>query len=157
MRLFFEHESGQMGQARLDLTDLGKDAFAAEGAFLNRDGKWSLSIYVRRRGLDDLLADVSVPVPSPEVAQKFNRSPWLNPVPRLPAGVLVGGLLIALSLVPLLWRRQLSRASRPLYMVLAMGALLFFMSGALLGFVAFSQMNDPAAPSASRLPPICTF
>ena len=157
VRLFFEHESGQMGQARLDLTDLGEDAFAAEGAFLNRDGEWSLSIYVRRRGLDDLLADVSVPVPSPEVAQKFNRSPWLNPVPRLPAGVLVGGLLFALSLVPLLWRRQLSRASRPLYMVLAMGALLFFISGALLGFVAFSQMNDPAAPSASRLPPICTF
>ena len=156
VRLLFEHESGQMGQARLDLTELGEDAFGAEGAFLNRDGEWNVSIYVRRRGLDDVLAEISVSVPSPEAVQRLNRSPWLNPIPRLPAGVLVGGLLIALSLVPLLWRRALLRASRPLYMVLVMGALFFFLSGALLGLVAFSQLSEPAAPPASQRPPIHT-
>lgn len=151
VRLFFEHESGQMGQARLDLAHLGEDAFAAEGAFLNRDGEWNVSVYVRRRGLDDVLAEISVPVPEPEAAQKLNRSPWLNPIPRLPAGMLAGGLLIILSLVPLLWRRPLLRASRPLYIVLAMGALFFFLSGALLALVAFSQMNEPVAPPAALL------
>lgn len=143
-----------MGQARLDLADLGEDAFGAEGAFLNRDGEWNLSVYVRRRGMNDVLAEISVPVPSPESVRLVTRSPWRNPIPRLPAQTLVGALLIALSLVPLLWRRPLLRASRPLYNVLAMAALLFFLSGALLGLSAFSQLNDRALPAALRHPSI---
>lgn len=137
VRLLFSHESGQMGQARLDLVDLGEDAFAAEGAFLNRDGEWNLSVYVRRRGMNDALAEISVPVPSQETVQLLTRSPWRNPIPRLPAETLVGSLLIALSLVPFLWRRRLLRASRPLYTVLTMGALFFLLSGALLALSSF--------------------
>ena len=86
--------------------------------------------------MDDALTEIAVPVPSAETVQQISRSPWRNPVPRLPAETLVGGLLIALSLVPLLWRRQLLDASRPLYIVLAMGALFFFLSGALLALTA---------------------
>ena len=136
VRLFFEHESGEMGQSRLDLAGLGEDAFASEGAFLNRDGEWNLSVYVRRRGMDDAMAEIAVPVPSAENIQQIARSPWRNPVPRLPAETVVGGLLIALSLVPLLWRRSLLHASRPLYIVLAMAALFFLLSGALLALTA---------------------
>ena len=152
VRLFFTHESGQMGQARLDLADLGEDAFGAEGAFLNRDGEWNLSVYVRRRGMNDVLAEISVPVPSEETAQLITRSPWRNPIPRLPAAMLVGALLIALALVPYLWRRPLLHVSRPLYFVLAMGALVFFLSGALLALSAFSQLNAPASPPTSIIP-----
>ena len=140
VRLFFSHESGEMGQARLDLADLGEDTFAAEGAFLNRDGEWNLSVYVRRRGMNDVLAEIAVPVPSAESVQQISRSPWRNPVPRLPAETLVGALLIALSAVPLLWRRQLLRASRPLYIVLAMGALFFLLSGGLLALTALTPV-----------------
>ncbi len=154
VRLFFDHESGQMGQSRLDLEALGDDAFAAEGAFLNRDGDWSVSVYVRRRGLDDLLAEVTVPVPPAETAGIASRSPWLNPVPRLPAGVLVGGLLVALSPIPFFWRRQLLRASRPFFFVLVMGALLFFLGGALLGLLSYAQMNDKLPSPASQRPPV---
>ena len=136
VRLFFSHESGDMGQARLDLVDLGEDAFAAEGAFLNRDGQWNLSVYVRRRGMNDALAEIAVPVPSAQTVQQISRSPWRNPVPRLPAETVVGALLIALSLVPLLWRRPLLRASRPLYIVLAMASLFFLLSGTLLALTA---------------------
>ncbi|MDE0196719.1 MAG: copper resistance protein CopC [Caldilineaceae bacterium] len=136
VRLFFSHESGEMGQARLDLAGLGEDAFAAEGAFLNRDGQWNLSVYVRRRGMDDALVEIAVPVPSAETVQQVSRSPWRNPVPRLPAETVAGGLLIALSLVPLLWRRQLLRASRPLYIVLAMAGLFFLIGGGLLALTA---------------------
>ena len=136
VRLFFSHESGDMGQARLDLTDLGEDAFAAEGAFLNRDGEWNLSVYVRRRGMNDVLAEIAVPVPSNETVQQISRSPWRNPVPRLPAESVVGALLIVLSSVPLLWRRSLLRASRPLFLVLAMGAFFFLLSGVLLTLTA---------------------
>ena len=136
VRLFFAHESGEMGQARLDLADLGEDAFAAEGAFLNRDGEWNLSVYVRRRGMNDVLVEIAVPVPSAETVEQISRSPWHNPVPRLPAETLVGALLIALSCVPLLWRRSLLRASRPLSLVLFMAALFFLLSGALLALTA---------------------
>ena len=136
VRLFFSHESGEMGQARLDLAGLGEDAFAAEGAFLNRDGEWNLSVYVRRRGMDDAIAEITVPVPSAEIVQHISRSPWRNPVPRLPAETVVGALLVALSLVPFLWRRPLLRASRPLYIVLAMAALFFLLSGTLLALTA---------------------
>ncbi len=136
VRLFFAHESGEMGQARLDLADLGEDAFAAEGAFLNRDGDWDLSVYVRRRGMNDVLAEIAVPVPSAETVRQISRSPWHNPVPRLPVETLVGALLIALSSVPLLWRRSLLRASRPLSLILFMAALFFLLSGALLALTA---------------------
>ena len=139
VRLFFSHESGEMGQALLDLADLGEDAFAAEGAFLNRDGEWNLSVYVRRRGMNDALAEIAVPVPSAETVQQTSRSPWRNPVPRLPAETVAGGLLVALSLVPLLWRRQLLSASRPLYIVLAMAALFFLLSGAFLALTGCSR------------------
>ena len=136
VRLFFSHESGEMGEARLDMAGLGEDAFASEGAFLNRDGEWNVSVYVRRRGMNDALAEIAVPVPSAETIQQISRSPWRNPVPRLPAETVVGALLVALSLVPLLWRRPLLRASRPLYIVLAMAALFFFLSGGLLALTA---------------------
>ena len=136
VRLFFSHQTEEMGQARLDLAGLGEDTFAAEGAFLNRDGDWNLSVYVRRRGMDDVLAETVVPVPSAESVQQFSRSPWRNPVPRLPAETLVGALLIALSTVPLLWRRQLLRTSRPLFIVLAMAAFFFLLSGGLLALTA---------------------
>ncbi|MDE0080092.1 MAG: copper resistance protein CopC [Caldilineaceae bacterium] len=136
VRLFFSHESGEMGQSRLDLAALGENAFAAEGAFLNRDGQWNLSVYVRRRAMNDALAEIAVPVPSTESVQQISRSPWRNPVPRLPAETVVGALLIALSLVPLLWRRPLLRASRPLYIVLAMAALFFLLSGGLLALTS---------------------
>ena len=136
VRLFFVHESGETGQARLDLAGLGEDAFAAEGAFLNRDGDWNLSVYVRRRGMNDVLAEIAVPVPSAETEQQISRSPWHNPVPRLPAQTLVGALLIVLSSVPLLWRRSLLRASRPLSLVLFMAAFFFLLSGALLALTA---------------------
>ncbi len=136
VRLFFVHESGETGQARLDLAGLGEDAFAAEGAFLNRDGDWNLSVYVRRRGMNDVLAEIAVPVPSAENVQQISRSPWHNPVPRLPAQALVGALLVVLSSVPLLWRRSLLRASRPLSLVLFMAAFFFLLSGALLALTA---------------------
>lgn len=136
VRLFFSHESGDTGQARLDLTDMGEDAFAAEGAFLNRDGNWNLSVYVRRRGMNDVLAEIAVPVPSNETVQQISRSPWRNPVPRLPAESVVGALLIALSSVPLLWRRSLLRASRPLSLILFVAALFFLFSGVLLALTS---------------------
>jgi hypothetical protein len=74
---------------------------------LNRPGHWNISVYVRRRGLDDVIAEAgALTLPSP--AQ--NAAPFQNPVPTIPAGVLVGGILALLGLETFQWRKTLQQA-----------------------------------------------
>lgn len=103
VRLNFTHQTAALGQATLDLTAQGGDFFAGAGAYQNRAGPWDLSIYVRRRGMDDLFTTFTVDVPPPVVSAP--RDPWQNPIAALPAGVVAGGMVGALLLLPLIWRR----------------------------------------------------
>jgi copper transport protein len=103
VRLFFVHEEAELGQASLDLTPLGGDLFAGEGAYQNRSGPWGVSIYVRRRGLDDALVETTVTMPEPLVSPV--RGAWQNPIPAWPPDAPVTGLVIALSIGVLIWRR----------------------------------------------------
>ncbi len=64
VRLQFAHQTADLGQASLDLTAQGADSFRGEGAYLNRAGPWDVAVYVRRRGMDDLLVTTTVDVPS---------------------------------------------------------------------------------------------
>lgn len=100
VRLTFTHQIAALGQASLDLVAQGGDFFAASGAYQNRAGPWDLAIYVRRRGLDDLLTTTTVDVPPPVATV---RDPWQNPIATLSTGVVVGGIGVALLLLPLLW------------------------------------------------------
>lgn len=106
VRLLFNYRQEQLGQSRADLVALGQDTFAAEGAYLNAAGQWSLSIYVRRRGSDDALTEVNLEVP-PLPVSAAGPNPWGNPVSTLPAGMLIAGALVALGLIPWLWRQPL--------------------------------------------------
>jgi copper transport protein len=106
VRLLFDYREQQLGQARADLEPLGQDTFAAEGAYINQAGLWDLSIYVRRRGLDDTLAEVSVEVPPP-TGRVAGISPWENPIPVLPEGMVIAVVLVALGLIPWLWHQPL--------------------------------------------------
>ena len=106
VRLFFEHSEREMGRASVDLEPLGQDTFSAEGAFLSQSGPWDLSVYVRRRGIDDLLSEVQV-----GVAQGANSQARVsaigNPIPQLAPQAIFGGLLVVIGSVPILWRKQL--------------------------------------------------
>ena len=85
VRLTLVHQSGELGQSTLELAPQGGDLFSATGAYQNRSGPWDLSLYVRRRGLDDSL--VSTVVTVPEVAVVVTtpiRQTWQNPLPALP-------------------------------------------------------------------------
>jgi copper transport protein len=106
VRLNFTHQTAALGQSSLDLTPQGGDFFAASGAYQNRAGPWALALYVRRRGLDDLLATTTVEVPP--LAATAPRNPWQNPIATLPAGVVAGGMVAALLLLPVIgwWRRD---------------------------------------------------
>ncbi len=105
VRISFAHESGELGQASLDLTSQGNGLFRGEGAYLNRAGAWDVSIYVRRRGMDDLLTKTRVEVPAPGAEVAAIRSPWQNPLPAQPAGLLVAGVLTCLLMALLIWRQ----------------------------------------------------
>ncbi|MEZ4728504.1 MAG: copper resistance protein CopC [Caldilineaceae bacterium] len=103
VRLTFTHQTADLGQASLELTSQGGDLFAGAGAYQNRAGPWDVAVYVRRRGLDDLLTTTTVNVPPPVVGAP--RTSWQNPIATLPPGVVIGGVLAALLLLPLVWRR----------------------------------------------------
>jgi putative copper export protein len=80
VRLFFNYQEAQLGQAQADLEPWEGDIFRVEGAYLNQAGLWKLSVYVRRRGMDDILTDISLEVPGlPDPAADAN--PWQNPLP----------------------------------------------------------------------------
>lgn len=102
VRLSFEHQTATLGKSTLDLVAQGGDIFDAAGAYQNQAGPWDVSLYVRRRGVDDLLAATTVTVP-PVVANPA-RKPWQNPVAALPTTVVIMATLIALGLVPVIWR-----------------------------------------------------
>jgi len=101
VRLNFTHQTAALGQSSLDLTPQGGDFFAAAGAYQNRAGPWDLAIYVRRRGLDDLLTTTTVEVSPPVAAAQ--RYPWQNPIATLPASVVVGAVAVVVLLLPLIW------------------------------------------------------
>ncbi len=107
-RLLFVHQTGELGQATLDLTDQGGGLFAAEGAYQNLAGLWDVSVYIRRRGLDDALTQTTVDVTAPSSHVTLAPNVWQNPITTLPAIVVGASLLLALLAVPgvLYWARK---------------------------------------------------
>ena len=61
MQLIFNSRDAELGQATADLKPLGQNVFVLDGAY-NQTGAWDLSIYVRRRGMDDALGQLRLTV-----------------------------------------------------------------------------------------------
>lgn len=102
VRLFFAHQAVEMGQSSLDLVAVGGDLFSGEGAHQNLSGPWSVSVYVRRRGLDDALVETTATMPESVVT--VVDSPWQNPVPAWPPDTPITGLLLTIGVGILIWR-----------------------------------------------------
>ena len=108
VRLLFNYRDAELGQAAADMNPLGQDDFALEGAYLNQAGAWELSIYVRRRGMDDALTSLRLSVPAASIAST-GTDPLQNPIPAIPINGLLAGVMITLGLAPFLWFRWLRR------------------------------------------------
>ena len=106
VRLFFDYQDQALGKSLADLDPLGQDTFGTEGAYLSQAGRWKLQVYVRRRGVDDVLTSLDLNV-GPGAASSTALAPLGHPVPGMPLLVLVGGLVLCIGLVPLLWRKEL--------------------------------------------------
>ena len=112
VRLIFNYRDAELGQATADLKPLGQDVFALDGAYVNQAGAWDLSIYVRRRGVDDALGQLRLTVPASTPAATTTSDPWQAPIPALPTDGLLAVLLVVLGVIPFLWYR-LVRQSQP--------------------------------------------
>lgn len=107
VRLAFTHETAELGQSSLELADQGAGLFSGDGPYQNRAGPWDVAVYVRRRGMDDVLTTTTVDVPAPSGAAVAN--PWQNPIRAVAPGLLPTGVIVAVVLFQLLWfnRKQL--------------------------------------------------
>jgi copper transport protein len=150
-RLLFNYREEQLGQANADLAALGQDTFAVEGAYLNRAGLWDLSIYVRRRGLDDALAEVAITVP-PSTGGGAGSSLWENPIPGLPPGVIVSAFLIALGLPPFIWRRPLRTASARLFLIFRLVGGIMILVGLMMAAVSAPDLLARLNPGGEPVP-----
>ncbi len=160
VRLLLENQAAGIGQARVDLEPLGSGAYAAEGAYLNQAGVWDLSVYVRRRGLDDTLARISVPVAAPSSPE--TGSPWRNPLPGWPPVLVWGIVLAAVGAVPLLWARPLDAfAAAHLPALQLVGGLALFVAFVLVSVglaawpaslsAASGELTNPYPPTEESL------
>lgn len=152
VRLLLEHRERNLGQTSVDLEPLGQDTFAAEGAYLSQPGLWDLSVYVRRRGVDDVLSPIGVEV-NPAPGSQGGLVFWRNPVPGLQPMVLVAGLLIVLGAVPFLWSRYFRGWTIVGFslIVLGVGAMAIGITREARAEVPLSQRTNPVLPNAESV------
>ncbi|MGB5051433.1 MAG: CopD family protein, partial [Caldilineaceae bacterium] len=111
VRLFFNPKQAELGQGRTDLPAQGSDIFEDEGAWVSQPGEWDVTVYVRRRGMDDATASFAVTVPPPPGAVSLG-SLWENPAASLSPSLLAALLLLLAGAIPFLWWRPIRAAHR---------------------------------------------
>jgi copper transport protein len=130
VRLIFNYLDAELGQATADLKPLGQDMFALDGAYVNQAGAWDLSIYVRRRGVDDALGQLRLTVPASTPATMTASDPWQNPISALPTDGLLAVVMITLGVIPFLWYRLARQAWPDLFWIpLVIGGVLIVAGG----------------------------
>jgi mono/diheme cytochrome c family protein/uncharacterized membrane protein len=160
VRLLFEYLDQPLGKSSIDLGPLGQGTFASEGANLSQVGQWAVDVYVRRRGMDDILARYTIDV-LPGQASVAAPSRFGNPVPGMSALVLVGGLVLGAGLVPFLWRREVKVLAGTSYRawlrlgggVVCLGiiALVFGLTTARAAEVPLLERSNPVPATADSL------
>ena len=135
VRLLFNYEDAQVGQANANLTQLRVGSYTLEGVYLNQPGTWTVSVYVRRRGMDDIIADLRVNVPDPaEVIQK--TEPFQSPVKTVPVNGILSGLTIALSAEIFRWRGTIKQIMPGQFNVFIISAYTLIGIGTFFGVMA---------------------
>jgi copper transport protein len=138
VRLLFDYREAELGQASADLKSLGQDVFALDGAYLNQAGAWGLSIYVRRRGVDDAIGQLRLTVPASTTAATAS-DPWQNPLPSFPTDGLLAVIMITLGVIPFLWYRLLRQSRPDLFWVFLLIGGVFIVVGGIAGAAPISN------------------
>jgi mono/diheme cytochrome c family protein len=160
VRLSFEFLDQPLGKSSVDLAPLGQGTFASEGANMSQAGQWAVEVYVRRRGMDDILARYTLEVLAGQ-ASVTAPSQFGHPVPGMPPLVLVGGLVLFAGFVPFLWQRELKEATGNSYrswrrlglvsVLIGVGALVFGLATALAAEIPLRERSNPVPATADSL------
>lgn len=160
VQLLFEYLDQPLGKSSIDLAPLGQGTFALEGANLSQAGQWAIEVYVRRRGMDDILARYTLEVLAGQ-ASVASSSPFGHPVPGVPPLVLVGGVLMGTGFVPFLWRREVKVLAGTSYrawlrlgggvVLLGIIALVFGLTTAQAAEVPLRERSNPVPATADSL------
>jgi len=134
VELRFYYLEASLGQASTVLDPVSQTTFTTEGAYLSQAGEWNLSIYIQRRGMEDILAPFKIYVPSPVAAAPVS-SPWQSPVPGIPPVIFFIVGLVMVGIVPLVWREPLEAVWPGLYSLLRRAAFLCLILGIVSGLV----------------------
>ncbi len=150
VRLLFNYRDAELGQASADLKPLGQDVFALDGAYLNQAGAWDLSIYVRRRGVDDAIGHLRLAVPA-ATAAATTTDPWQNPIPSFPVDGLWAVILIVFGVLPFLYFRLVRQARPDLFWIfLLIGGVLIVIGGVAGAAPISNWLTQFSAPPAAR-------
>jgi len=136
VRLLFNYKDTPIGQANADLTQLGSGVYGIEGAYLNQPGTWTISVYVRRRGMDDVMTDLRVTVPDP-VGMIRKGDPFQNPIPTIPVNGILSGVMVAIAVETLRWRGTIKQLLPFFFKILIPLACLLLILGLWFGVAAF--------------------
>jgi copper transport protein len=139
VRMYFDSQQAEIGQSSLVLDQRGSEIFGGAGPYINRAGLWKLSLYVRRRGLDDTLVDFNLDI-QPPAGLSQNSHPFQNPVTTIPVNGLLAAGMIVLGAEILRWRKTLQQVQPNrfrLWMALSGGMII---SGAMLGIWQLIQL-----------------
>jgi copper transport protein len=153
VQLRFEYRDLLLGQAKVDLQPLGKDTFAAEGAYLSQAGAWDVSAYIRRRDLDDTLVNFSLDVPVPTL-KAASATPWQNPVAAIPGGMILIWIMAALGFVPVVWRTAFEELWPNTYRHIRNAFMLVMIPGVILGFVWLLRYEATASLGIGQENPV---
>ena len=135
VRLLFNYEDAQVGQAYANLTPLRVGSYTLEGVYLNQPGTWTVSVYVRRRGMDDIIADLRVNVP--DLAEMIQKTePFQSPVKTVPVNGILSGLTIALSAEIFRWRGTIKQIMPGQFNVFIISAYTLIGIGTFFGVMA---------------------
>jgi copper transport protein len=139
VRLYFDYQEAEIGQGILTLEPRDEEVFGGTGAYINQPGLWKLSLYVRRRGLDDTLVDFTLDVKPPTGAAQ-NSDQFQNPIAAIPVGGLFAGGMIVAGAEILRWRQTFKQSQPKLvpFIMVSSGVLIFI--GLILGILQIIPM-----------------
>jgi copper transport protein len=135
VRLRFQPPSEDAAPSEVDMEHVELNAYRAVGPFIATPGSWTVSVDVRRAGVDDATADFPVPVSLGGAGGQFGQ-------PLAAGGWLTVGAIgvVVLALLLAVWAPRLPELPSPAPRFLRVGTAAFTVIGA--GLIAISFLPD---------------
>lgn len=136
VRLRFQPPTSDLAPSEIDMEQAELTAYRAVGPFITKEGAWTVSVNVRRAGVDDVSADFPVNIEGPAATGQFS-------MPLASGGWLTVGavLLVVFVLLIAVWSPRLPELPAPVPRLLSVGTAALTVVG--VGVLALSLVPGP--------------